>query len=771
MEASNRNLPPLTVFTTTTVPSTRHRSTRPPQGAAPVQLWSAPPGEISTTATQTPRSSPIDNKSILQPPSLVSIQNHSQPQQQLHHDGGVEYELHDPPVDAALLAALSDPRERVSLLRLERSLVDFATDSSLTQVEVGVGAVSTSGETSNFVSSGTPASVVDETTGNPPPPSLNSINRVLQNMNLRTSFHRKCLHKLADRFRITREVGENNTIRLVKGKDSKVPNKLLIDLDLAEESGIRIIGGNSGNSGHHMNAPNSIVSGKRSVLGVGVSGRAVSPVSAAIPSSQIPQDRISDNNEFVSSLPVRIVTEGMGNVHLSNGGVAGGGGGKRNKKKEKIKIIKRSVSNKGSSGSLNGKDSNGGYSASRRKKNLSDKEKAYAEARARIFNSSAENMNARKNNFTSVQANNADESSIQGNSNNTVSSSTTTDNLECDAACNIVVARKSSPSNSAVSGDFAGERSQSSSPVPNATLPPLSYVSSPDTTTVTTPLPSSSTNYSSNVIESSVLEPMGKGTAVSTNATYNNNVQNVVYTKANSNVAAAVTSGAMSKVTWRNRQQDTSDPDFQRGVHVVGGLGVPMTAVSSPNTSYHSVSVNHQYHGSHHHLPPPPSHESAMLSNAGVLGQEQHHIMNGYHYAGAGVNGAGDDDNGGVMVDLGGYHHPDSASWQRQDSAIGGGGNVSSAESAQKPHQVPPVIYSNSNPSSHHHQYRVLSRQQQYSYSGSMSSVQMGSGSGNMSLTARQQRHIPASSLRDGGTGEGNSSRLVYSAEDFPALG
>merc|ERR1719384_360504 len=99
-------------------------------------------------------------------------------------------------------------------------------------------------------------------------------------------------------------------------------------------------------------------------------------------------------------------------------------------------------------------------SSNRRKKNLSDKEKAYAEARARIFNSCSETIN-KKNNSGSVQSNTAaDESSLQGYSNNTISSSTTPEYLETDVTSHSAVARKSSPSNSAVSGEFSGGRSQ-----------------------------------------------------------------------------------------------------------------------------------------------------------------------------------------------------------------------------------------------------------------------------------------------------------------------
>jgi SUZ domain len=181
------------------------------------------------------------------------------------------------PVDSALLSAMRDPRERVGVLKLEQSMVEFMRNTELQSISVG-------GPYNSVVIGLRP------TTQSTPD---------LINMGRTTSFQRCWLHRLCDRFHISRESLDLDWIALNKTEYSSTPKQLLIHLDPSQYS----------------------------------------------------------LEEQMSTLTVT--------------------------KPGKMKIMKRSGSNSfGSSGSL--------LEKSERKKssmtNLTEKEKAYAEARARIFN-------------------------------------------------------------------------------------------------------------------------------------------------------------------------------------------------------------------------------------------------------------------------------------------------------------------------------------------------------------------------------------------------
>jgi len=531
---------------------------------------------------------------------------------------------------------------------------------------------------------------------------------------------------------------ENNAIRLTKGKDSKVPNKLLFDLVSQINAPVTIMNGTTadasgtGSGGRY---------GKRTLMSG--AGGPLSPAGMH-PVAQAPQDRIGDSSNGISS-----ATDGVGNMQLSNQGGATREK-KKSKKKEKIKIFQRAGGQKGSTGNLrlnaNGGDAN---SSNRRKKNLSDKEKAYAEARARIFSSSSEN-NGTKNSAV-VQPNNMDEStSDQRNSNCTpiTATVTTSSAQDMNTACNNTGGRKFSP-DPVVSAEFRTGRLLNSSPLSETQPPTLSFSTIPVTTTTVVTAESPSFHFAA-----SNDTPMEPTKVIGTNTPPTNS-------RANNNAPAAVTSGAMSKVTWRNRQQEASDPDFQRGVHVVGGLGVPMTAAPPP-VSYH-------YHGNQYH-PPPSAHQCGVMPGVGAgMG---HNLMNGYHSNAGGI-GAGavpvNSGIGGGMLELGGYHPNESpASWQRQD--INGGCGVT-ATAMHQSQQIPPVIFSNSTPATHHGQYQVLLQQQhQYSSSIGLQLGANGGGTGNAAIGSNHQRHGNAPLHRDSQV-DSSGSRLVYTAEDFPALG
>jgi len=179
-------------------------------------------------------------------------------------------------VDSALISAMRDPRERVAVLKLEQSMLEFMRNTELQTINVG-------GSYNSVVVGLRPSQSIPEYT---------TIGRA-------TSFQRCCLHRLCDRFKISRESIDMDWISLIKTEQSSVPQGLLIDL--------------------------------------------------------VPSQYTLD--EQMSTLAVT--------------------------KPGKMKIIKRSPSDSfGSSGSLMEKSER----KKSNKKNLTEKEKAYAEARARIFN-------------------------------------------------------------------------------------------------------------------------------------------------------------------------------------------------------------------------------------------------------------------------------------------------------------------------------------------------------------------------------------------------
>mmetsp|Transcript_12860 Transcript_12860/g.15083 ORF Transcript_12860/g.15083 Transcript_12860/m.15083 type:complete len:745 (+) Transcript_12860:200-2434(+) len=744
MTSTNRNSPPLTVVTTNPG-STQRQRTRPPQSACP-QLWTAPPADPAQYATtimassNTSMSRPVltNYKSTPAPSVAVSIHQSQQLQQQQLNSVVQEEEGEiNPPVDAALLSALRDPRERVALLRLEQKLVEFANDPTLTQVEVGPG----NGDSvvNNLAPTSSTSSGTAEVEPNSGTSTSNAINRELQNMNLRTSFHRKCLHKLADRFRISRETTENNAIRLMKGVDSRVPNKLLIDLPI--ENGCM-----SNGRSIHTNQPNAQTGTVNGIIPI--SGGPVAP-NGIVSSSHAPQDRIGESNNSI--IPI---TDGLSSIQLSS---HGGGGGKKSRKKEKIKIFKRSMAQKGSSGNLSMKDgSNGdmnGSNSNRRKKNLGDKEKAYAEARARIFNSSSENSTNKSN--SAAQVNNTDDLSYdRGHSDHTTphTAAVAVPNYQDTNGTFITTGDRKCPPHSAALGEFYTASPQTFSPVSDAP-PPYSSSSVTTSTTATSATPSSASLHFCTLANAISTEP---ASASSANGPTTKN-------RASNSAPAAVTSGAASKVTWRNRQQEASDPDFQRGVHVVGGLGVPMTAVAPSAAPYH-------YHSNHHQHPTSSAHQCGVMPSVGA--GMVHNLINGYHYPTLGVGGVGavpgNTGSGGGVLDLSAYHHGEPASsWQRQDDGIGCGVTATAVHQSQ---QIPPVIFSSPTPSAHHGQYQVLSQQHQYTSSIGLPLSGSSADGGSMSITTNQQRHGTDPLLGDP-SGSSSRTRLVYTAEDFPALG
>ena len=121
-------------------------------------------------------------------------------------------------IDSALQSGLRDPRERVASLRLKKAVLDFMiADPHVRWMEVG----------------GPANSLVLLPHKNPPVPSLSSSSeRPID----QSSFHRLLVHRPSDRFGIVREKGLvlENSLRLIKVPESKIPEALLQDLDPAE---------------------------------------------------------------------------------------------------------------------------------------------------------------------------------------------------------------------------------------------------------------------------------------------------------------------------------------------------------------------------------------------------------------------------------------------------------------------------------------------------------------------------------------------------------
>ncbi|KAL7506686.1 hypothetical protein ACHAXN_003919 [Cyclotella atomus] len=253
-------------------------------------------------------------------------------------------------VDSALLSALLDPRERKALLRLERALTDFI-NSSLHFIEVG-GAFN--------------AIVLGENEGVDRGYSLEECMspqnvqefQFQQSRGLRqTSFQRLTLHRLADRFGIVREVipqNENivtslNLIRLIKTEESRVPDHMVGEVDLgllvgwknplAREN--RSSNYNNNNGGYGTN-----------------NGGGFNTLWS--PNGDQELHQLSDH---------------MGSSSLNNPPAA------QPQPSKKMVIMKRSST----SGSNNNDSKGKKEGKSRNRKKLVDKEKAYEEARARIF--------------------------------------------------------------------------------------------------------------------------------------------------------------------------------------------------------------------------------------------------------------------------------------------------------------------------------------------------------------------------------------------------
>lgn len=448
------DFPPITVVTTS---GTTSGGSRKPKKTTPSILIKK---KENTTAPnvilQQPMSMPTNNIPV---GSAAIVDSAS-----MNVSGNADVkDVNDNEVDSALLSALRDKRERMALLRLEKNLIDFMNDKNCGYMDVGGSGNSVVIKGISNLDTGS-ASLNGENDSATPLVTTGARNNMgadpTMNAGRQTSFQRLCLHRLADRFGIVREQayaspiisnsGVNlaniqqqqlGLIRLIKTKDSRIPSTKLINLDLSQYE------------------------------------------------ENIPQDRNGDSS-------VAVITDRLSNSNLQDSG-HGSSTGKRSKKKDKVKIMKRS-----STGSLGGsKDKNSKSNNSKRKgKKLSDKEKAYAEARARIFASETKDTSA----------------------NNTPDNSEHADNDLKGA-------------NIGVAGDASDEKETPPSQDP---LNGSQHQRGP--------------------------------------------------------IPAAVAGGAASKVTWRNRDQEAADPDFQRRHHPSMLQQIPMHY----HTSYGVQTAHYPYQSS-----------------------------------------------------------------------------------------------------------------------------------------------------------------------------
>jgi hypothetical protein len=408
-------------------------------------------------------------------------------------------------IDSALLAAMRDDRERVALWRLESTLCEFlATNNTAAWLEV-------SGPWNSVVL--TDPSAPERLTPKQQAPHAQHAGR-------QTSFQRCLVHRLADRFGIVRETGQvlEGSIRLIKLADSKIPVPLLQDLDASAFSSSNTTGaGATGSSG-------------------------VDSLSRQMANQTLqPNDNTTNSKTTITSTDPTTTTKKS-----------------KSSKPKKMKIMKRSDKSPGSS-SGNDLLSSQTSSTSNSSKQRSEKEKAYAEARARIFNDEASS-----NNTTPA-------ASTNGSGAGMAPGIVSPDNFNKNN--NMTMMNNNNNNNNPVV--YRTESNLSSSAVPSR---------------------STSTDSNSGSNHGSY---------------YNNN-----YNNSNSSPAAAAASIPSAtdnrKAVYRNYAEEATDPDFQRGAAAVvfqpayydyTGSGAAPGPAASPSSAsaVHAHQPIHQHHQQQQH--------------------------------------------------------------------------------------------------------------------------------------------------------------------------
>jgi len=272
-------------------------------------------------------------------------------------------------VDSALLSGLIDARERKALYRLEQSMIEFMKDDASSYMEVG-------GAYNAIVvkQSSIPISEAGDRDGEIPLVSRQGLDALIheqQRGQKQTSFQRLILHRLADRFGILREQINNvapdgrlvdaggitqytqnfspGLIRLVKTDGSSMPRNLIIDVDLSLLTNYR----NPRANRNFQNGYGGYASGGGYTNGYQNSG----------------YGQFDDGTAQI--------TDQMGSATLGSNEATAAAAPKKSKKK--MVIMKRDSS------TGDAKDKSKSKGKKKTKKKIEDKEKAYEEARARIF--------------------------------------------------------------------------------------------------------------------------------------------------------------------------------------------------------------------------------------------------------------------------------------------------------------------------------------------------------------------------------------------------
>jgi len=455
-------------------------------------------------------------------------------------------------IDSALLSALCDQRERKGLLRLEQVLIDFMNERTTGYIEVGGpnNSIVTGGQTGGRLSAGASALGGGGNGGG----GDDSRGR-------QTSFQRLCLHRLADRFNIVREnatsswsaspffpqqtsatavVEEQNSpsancmspssavvpglIRLVKVKSSRIPPHLLIDLDV---SNYNYSDGPVGGGPLYFNSPSDSGGNQRNF-----------------------DSSMREGEQAGSSEGVKALTDSVSNASLNRSGdVVVACRRPAQKQGKKMMIMKRGsggnnrgnrnkdINGNGSKDSKNMHMQSGIYGKGLKGRNISDKEKIYAEARARIFN----DLETK-----------AMEERIQNNPPETADQTQVLEDYVSPPSAARGVSypssRSPSPAASHVKVDLGGFKRGIQGFVDSDAdrSAGINFETSLHEAESDTHLPFNSRGRTKELF---VQQTVGN-TPCSLSTT----------------AVASDTNGVASKVTWRNRRQEENDPDFRRGV-------------------------------------------------------------------------------------------------------------------------------------------------------------------------------------------------------------
>eukprot|EP00578_Thalassiosira_sp_NH16_P026604 CAMPEP_0181089466 /NCGR_PEP_ID=MMETSP1071-20121207/7320_1 /TAXON_ID=35127 /ORGANISM="Thalassiosira sp., Strain NH16" /LENGTH=825 /DNA_ID=CAMNT_0023171421 /DNA_START=8 /DNA_END=2485 /DNA_ORIENTATION=+ len=481
-------------------------------------------------------------------------------------------------VDSALLSAMCDPRERKALFRLEQVMVDFARDASRTYVEVGgafnsivlgglnpamggVGGASSGVDIGQMAADGGQM-MASTNSGGASSSSRQGQHELLyqQQRGMRqTSFQRLILHRLADRFDMPREqignnVNNNNNnnnnggneraslIRLIKTEASRVPSRLLIDIDLSLLIGYR--------------NPRARNYGQ----GTNMAGQA---------------------NGYDDGFAVRNLSEGVASATLAETQDPSppNNGGKKSTKKKMV-IMKR---NSSSENGNNVDGSKGKQKGKKGRKKLEDRERAYEEARARIFaeegGAPAEPQGAAQDPGENVPP------PVPLSASSCHSSFSADPEAAAASPASSSAAMEHAVPSQLISASSPSTRdNQSRPPSPRGGQEPAS--------------PTSRATAPAEVAEPRLPSPPSS------------------YVPA---AAAATTGGAVNKAVYRNRQQEENDPDFKRrndvSIRPTYVPYLPVQAAVAPNNPYGA----------------PPSHQQQQ--------QQQHPSSNPYATAMGGGGG------------------------------------------------------------------------------------------------------------------------------------